>query len=684
MSYRTTLLLPWLLLFISLRTQAADGVFLRINLDDIVADDWSAQGLELEVDFRADVQQSARIDVTSLQLPAPIGRVDKVQLRCPHLEQFSDGWRCVKGSTQISASEFGAQDLEWSAEFNYNGTSWLELAGLKIANGVADIRVTTNKGRWQAKLASKRVDVRTLARSHPWLGLPRDWKLKGKVSISSEIFGAGTSVSDLKGVARISGLGFSSPDSRYEGVGLKANAFVSGEVEKGTWRGKAQLAWHAGQLYLDPVFLATDTVPLKATLNGNWNTQSQALSVRRWSLSRKGSLEATGKARFDTQSWQLKNASFKLVSEQLSRLYSYLLQPFLIGTAGDELTVSGAADLTGTIDAQGLAEIGLNLRDLDLQDGRQRYALSGVNGAAYWSRASHNKRSKIDIRQAGVYRLRTRPFDLPFLATGDQVRLSEPLSIPVLHGTMNLDSFQLEGLLNDGLSWRASASLRELSLAELTEAFDWQPFSGTLTARLSEMTYRDQVFRAGGGLNLSVFGGNIDIAGLTVYDPLGYAPVLEGAVRLRALDLDEVTRTFSFGSIQGRLDGDLDDLQLVAWRPNRFALHIYTPTADRSRRRISQRAIENLTELGSGIPAGLSSTLLSIFEEFSYDRIDLNIILDGNLAELNGIARPDGGYYLVKGAGLPRIDVIGRNRRVAWKDLVERLRQIQVEGAEIK
>ena len=60
------------------------------------------------------------------------------------------------------------------------------------------------------------------------------------------------------------------------------------------------------------------------------------------------------------------------------------------------------------------------------------------------------------------------------------------------------------------------------------------------------------------------------------------------------------------------------------------------------------------------------------------------MLLRGDAAEMGGIARSDGGYYLVKGAGLPRIDVIGRNRRIAWKDLVERLRRIQVEQARIQ
>jgi len=40
-----------------------------------------------------------------------------------------------------------------------------------------------------------------------------------------------------------------------------------------------------------------------------------------------------------------------------------------------------------------------------------------------------------------------------------------------------------------------------------------------------------------------------------------------------------------------------------------------------------------------------------------------------------------GGYYLVKGALLPRIDVIGRNRKIAWKDLVQRIKNVQLDGA---
>ena len=94
--------------------------------------------------------------------------------------------------------------------------------------------------------------------------------------------------------------------------------------------------------------------------------------------------------------------------------------------------------------------------------------------------------------------------------------------------------------------------------------------------------------------------------------------------------------------------------------------------------------MDNLTSLGSGASAGLSGTFLRAFEDFAYERIALRIDLSGARAELDGIPHPDGGYYIVKGRGLPRIDVIGRNREVAWKDLIERLQDIQFEGMVIE
>ena len=176
-----------------------------------------------------------------------------------------------------------------------------------------------------------------------------------------------------------------------------------------------------------------------------------------------------------------------------------------------------------------------------------------------------------------------------------------------------------------------------------------------------------------GELVVDVFGGRIIVDGLQIAGPMDVAPVLETRLRLQDLDLAQLTGTFSFGRIDGLLAGEVDELQLVGGQLTRFKAGIRTPEHAQSNRRISQRAIDNLTSRGTGMSAGLSGTALRMFKEFAYDRIALEVDLAGNMASLDGIPYKDGGYYIVKGAGLPRIDVIGRTREIAWKDLVSRI-----------
>jgi hypothetical protein len=75
-------------------------------------------------------------------------------------------------------------------------------------------------------------------------------------------------------------------------------------------------------------------------------------------------------------------------------------------------------------------------------------------------------------------------------------------------------------------------------------------------------------------------------------------PRLYTDVRIRDLSLDELTRTFSFGRIQGRLEGRAHGLILEDWSPSAFDAMLRTPEGDRSTHRISQRAVDNLASIG--------------------------------------------------------------------------------------
>ena len=66
----------------------------------------------------------------------------------------------------------------------------------------------------------------------------------------------------------------------------------------------------------------------------------------------------------------------------------------------------------------------------------------------------------------------------------------------------------------------------------------------------------------------------------------------------------------------------------------------------------------------------MQSGVLRFFEDFRYDRIGLTCRLRDDVCLMGGIEPAGMGYYIVKGRGIPRIDIIGNQGRVDWSQLV--------------
>jgi hypothetical protein len=147
--------------------------------------------------------------------------------------------------------------------------------------------------------------------------------------------------------------------------------------------------------------------------------------------------------------------------------------------------------------------------------------------------------------------------------------------------------------------------------------------------------------------------------------------VLAADVSLRQLDLAAVTSVFDFGSITGPLQGSIDNLRLVDWKPVAFDARLLADQGGR----ISQRAVNNLTSVGGGgIAAGLQGAVLKLFKTFGYKRIGLNCTLAGTVCHMSGLENAGDGYTIVDGSGLPHLEVIGHQHEVDWPTLVNRLK----------
>jgi hypothetical protein len=669
---------------------APGGLSLELSIEDIEGEGWSARGLMVEIrQVAAGAAVPAVVRIERLELPGEQGTLRELSLECPLASADEGGWQCPGGTLRIGESPIGRQTTQWRGHYRPEAESTLEVPGIGLAGGAVSLALSGQDHRWRLRLDARRLEVARLARTLGAADAVRDWspagQLSGNVSLDSSRAGLGATL-DL----RVAGLAYANADGTQaaEAVGARVRAELRQSGDAWTFDGR--LEWTGGGVYSDPLFVDAADTPVTATAAGRWRQSAGRLELDTWTLAMPGVVDLTGTGRLR---WPGADAAAALEemtlvarSDAVERLYPVLLQPFLLGTPADDLDAGGRIGLVVRIDAAGPEQLGLELTDLVLADRQGRFSLDSTTGSVAWDRTREVPESRLQVAGASLLSIPVGAFSVRVQFSGDRLDLAEPVSVPVLAGRVVLESLAVRGMLRAGEApaWTASAELQNLSLAELTRSFDWPPFSGSVNARLRDLRYADRRFEAGDPIEVEAFEGRLRIERLSIVEPLGTAPVLEADANLRNLSLDAVTETFALGRIEGRLDGEVRDIRLVGWRPDQFDLRLYTPPDDDSRRRISQRAVENLTELGSGVPAGLSAGVLSIFESFSYRRIELEIELDGNRAELGGLAREEGGYYLVQGAGLPRIDVIGRNRSVAWKDLLERLQQIRVEGAQIR
>ncbi|HKL26509.1 MAG TPA: hypothetical protein VJ910_09825, partial [Desulfuromonadales bacterium] len=148
-------------------------------------------------------------------------------------------------------------------------------------------------------------------------------------------------------------------------------------------------------------------------------------------------------------------------------------------------------------------------------------------------------------------------------------------------------------------------------------------------------------------------------------------------VGFRGVDLAQLTRTFSFGEINGIADGSVEDLRLFNGLPSAFAARF--ETREQGERNISVKAIRNLNTLSQGgLSAALSSGIYQFIDFYRYRKIGFLCSLENDVFYLEGTARSDSDQYLVDGGWLPpKIDVIISSPTISFKEMVKRLKRIE-------
>ena len=422
---------------------------------------------------------------------------------------------------------------------------------------------------------------------------------------------------------------------------------------------------------------------------GVLSSDATQFAAREFSLAHDGVALVSGSATLDlVGETMLQQAKLAIADLDLATALPAYVQPYLIETSLKDLEglghVRGEVDVTDGLPSRAV----LTFNDVTLDSQTGSLSVSGLGGVFNWFDDALRSqlageidddsfRSHMAWESASLWGIEFGAVELPFTTTGRHFRLLEPKLLPIFDGGLAIKTLRVRHAGTDQMYLRFDAEVRPISVALLGRALGWPEFSGTISGSIPDLQLSQGVVTLGGNLEATVFDGHVIVRDLQLREPLGKYPRMYASIDVDNLDLKLVTNTFSFGMITGRLSGRVEDLETFDWMPTAFDARFYTPPGDRSKHRISQRAVTNLSSIGGGSGGGVAAALqggfLKFFDSFGYERLGLSCRLANDVCTMRGVENTAGGYYIVKGSGLPRINVVSSQSRVAWTRLVRQL-----------
>lgn len=389
-------------------------------------------------------------------------------------------------------------------------------------------------------------------------------------------------------------------------------------------------------------------------------------------------LVAEGSAAF-TPDVSLDALDLRVRSGDISPLRERYLSGWLGLFGLGDLELTGALDLNLRIDGGRLVTFDAGLHRIDLRDPQGRFRFDRLDGDVRFS-AKSSTSSELHWQGGQLYGLDFGATTWPLASRDGTLRLRNAVTVPMLGGSLRFDGLALQPPAGDqGMTMRFGLSLDRLDVGKLAQALGWPAFRGELSGRIPNARYADDRLEFDGGLEMHVFDGSVQVSSLSMERPFGVAPTLSADLVLDDLDLLVLTEVFDFGSITGRLDGRISDLRLVDWNATAFDAELHTERGRTGkgrgvRQRISQRAVQNISSVGdASFITSLQGQLIGLFDDFGYARIGIACRLANEVCEMGGLHSAGAGFTIVEGAGVPRLNVVGFNRRVDWPTLLERL-----------
>ena len=322
--------------------------------------------------------------------------------------------------------------------------------------------------------------------------------------------------------------------------------------------------------------------------------------------------------------------------------------------------------------------------DFELRDPGIHFQISQLDLPVRWGSSLSPGPMDPDLPEGRVQirDIRTPWSSIPFLeipvsADFKGYRILEPLTVPLWGGVGTARGIIIDGS-DDRPSLRAEVNLKELDLSAILPD---RGIEGKLAGDLGTVSLNAARASASGALTAQVFEGTVTARDLNLVLPFSVERRFQGNVLLDHINLEPLTRVFSFGKISGFVQGTIEHLSIGRGYPERFHLTLKTQEVAGVPKKINVQAIENVSLLGTGWGelGGLRSGINRWFQEYPYREIGLTCTLAEGRVSLRGTIYEEDLEFLVRKPGLIGIDVINRNpeNEIDFSDMLERIRRMQ-------
>jgi hypothetical protein len=623
-------------------------------------------------------------------------------IRSPYFEnQFSASLRCADASYSLSSIncavgviEIESPDLETIiAHFNFE-INILDKSGelalqTVTKRGKLDALYHAGKdGNWRAEINSEGLALSFLS---PLItSLAEVFKehviVAGKANLQLRLRGHEKDIDAISLNAEVTELSIEG-ESILEKVALDLQTDI--KRTQANWTFISMLSFLDGEMYIQPgldllgeqpgFYIESTPEPLKFRLAGNWFAEDRQLELQDLYYLHPDILQLQGSVRLSlAEQISYSDLALRVSVPDLSTSYPVYIQPILLQTNFSDLELSGAIDLSLDYWDSELNKMELLIDDVYLDDVESRFSISALNSRLALDSNQQAVQSNLAWSGMSFYRLDFGPGDIVFESMGKDVSVLEWQDVSILDGGLKIEEFSIRNLASSDFEIKIGGELTPISMQTLTHALGWTIFPGKLSGRISGLKYAHNNLQLESDITINLFGGQMNIQELQVADLFSSYSVLTTDIKIDKLDLEQLTDVFTFGKIEGSLSGRMGKLRLEDWQPSYFEAEFATPEDDDKPHRISQKALENLNELGGGLSGTLSKGFLRFLPAYSYGRLGLTCRLNKGICELGGVEDSGDSFSILTKGGLlpPWVEVKGAGRSIKWDDLIGGLKQI--------